>query len=432
MRDIPMYLVASFVVAVASASFAHAQTAVVNDAPRSNVSAMVSVLAYGADPTGRTDSTAAIQAALNAHPYGAIYFPARANGSPGIYKISSIKVRKTQRLVGSESTASRLSCTSVNAACVIVSDANSSYATGGIADIAIDGPGKGGSSVGLYLGGDPSGSLSPRTDFADGEVFSNILVANFHVGVKFGDNAWMDRFEGSQILGNGTGMDAPTGVLNSGEAMGITDTTIANNGVGIEDDAGFEFFIANSSIDYNHVGIKGGGINVHAVNVHFEQRSGDFVFSPYGTVNLMMNNITFLLGLTQGSDPSMIGLWPQSANVTIVGASIWSNHPVTDFLFINRASEAHAQVNLQAIGGNGNRMVRHLTNAMSNPKGVWAAGGLRLPLSTVASLPPCNAAAKGEMYAVSDAASPTYDGALTGGGTVSVPAYCNGSAWTAH
>lgn len=63
---------------------------------------------------------------------------------------------------------------------------------------------------------------------------------------------------------------------------------------------------------------------------------------------------------------------------------------------------------------------------------VAVAGGLQLPLSTVAELPICNSASKALMYAVSDAVSPTYNGALTGGGTVSVPVYCNGSTWTAH
>lgn len=57
---------------------------------------------------------------------------------------------------------------------------------------------------------------------------------------------------------------------------------------------------------------------------------------------------------------------------------------------------------------------------------------IELPVYTVAKLPTCNGAARGKYAAVSDAASPAYNAALTGGGSVSVPAYCNGSAWTAH
>lgn len=61
-----------------------------------------------------------------------------------------------------------------------------------------------------------------------------------------------------------------------------------------------------------------------------------------------------------------------------------------------------------------------------------SSNGLQLPVTTVAALPTCNTAAKGLLYAVSDATSPTYNGTLTGGGAVSVPVYCNGSSWASH
>jgi hypothetical protein len=64
--------------------------------------------------------------------------------------------------------------------------------------------------------------------------------------------------------------------------------------------------------------------------------------------------------------------------------------------------------------------------------GVMSSGGVLLPVSTVGALPSCVTGLKGAIRAVSDATSPTYNGTLTGGGAVSVPVYCNGSAWTAH
>ena len=54
------------------------------------------------------------------------------------------------------------------------------------------------------------------------------------------------------------------------------------------------------------------------------------------------------------------------------------------------------------------------------------------PAYTVATLPTCNTAAKGLNAYVTDAASPTYSGALTGGGAVVVPVFCSGAAWSAH
>jgi hypothetical protein len=56
----------------------------------------------------------------------------------------------------------------------------------------------------------------------------------------------------------------------------------------------------------------------------------------------------------------------------------------------------------------------------------------KLPVTTVAALPACNAGLKGSFAAVSDATAPAYNTALSGGGAVSIPAYCNGTGWVAH
>jgi hypothetical protein len=63
---------------------------------------------------------------------------------------------------------------------------------------------------------------------------------------------------------------------------------------------------------------------------------------------------------------------------------------------------------------------------------VFNQAGFSPIISTVSTLPVCNAGLKGTTAMVSDATSPTYNAALTGGGTVSVPVYCNGSNWSAH
>jgi hypothetical protein len=60
------------------------------------------------------------------------------------------------------------------------------------------------------------------------------------------------------------------------------------------------------------------------------------------------------------------------------------------------------------------------------------AGGVQLTVSTVAQLPVCDISHQGMLRAVNDASSPTFAGTLTGGGTVKVIAFCNGTAWVAH
>lgn len=56
-----------------------------------------------------------------------------------------------------------------------------------------------------------------------------------------------------------------------------------------------------------------------------------------------------------------------------------------------------------------------------------------LPFYTVATLPSCTAVINlYSLATVTDAASPTYNGALTGSGTNKIPVFCNGTSWVAH
>jgi hypothetical protein len=56
----------------------------------------------------------------------------------------------------------------------------------------------------------------------------------------------------------------------------------------------------------------------------------------------------------------------------------------------------------------------------------------QLALSTVEDLPTASANNTGQMFLVTDATSPTWNNALTGGGTVVCLAVSNGTDWTAH
>ena len=60
------------------------------------------------------------------------------------------------------------------------------------------------------------------------------------------------------------------------------------------------------------------------------------------------------------------------------------------------------------------------------------ASGLVLKSFTVASLPSCGLARRGQMVLVSDANAPGYDAVVRGGGAVIVPVLCNGAVWVSH
>lgn len=112
------------------ASFLQSGTGATNRSWLSKAQDIVSVLDFGADPTGNTDSTTAIQNAINSLPNsggggqqgGTVYFP------PGVYKISSvlsITVSGT-RLVGAGAWASIISNTSSTTGIISITSAASS------------------------------------------------------------------------------------------------------------------------------------------------------------------------------------------------------------------------------------------------------------------------------------------------------------------
>ena len=66
--------------------------------------------------------------------------------------------------------------------------------------------------------------------------------------------------------------------------------------------------------------------------------------------------------------------------------------------------------------------------------GTLCTTGSSFSQKTVAQLATlgCASANKGQIFIATDAASPTWNATLSGGGGVTVLAFCNGSNWTAH
>lgn len=97
---------------------------------------------------------------------------------------------------------------------------------------------------------------------------------------------------------------------------------------------------------------------------------------------------------------------------------------------------ANGQMVLQDLSGN-TKFTFTSTGGFTTPSSiqgatVYGTNGVVLPVTTVAGLPGCGAGTRGYMYVVTDASSPTYNGAVTGGGTTTVPVLCNATSWTAH
>lgn len=155
-------------------------------------------------------------------------------------------------------------------------------------------------------------------------------------------------------------------------------------------------------------------------------------------------------GITGITSNSGSGPWTHTGAFQSTGLTLSNTQNAATRLVINNQSSGASSlvgIDLEAYGGGwqidvpqnasfANSMLFKFGGAqvasLSNVGTLAVAGGLVLPITTVSALPACAAGAKGLMYAVSDATSPAYNGAVTGGGAVSVPVYCNGSSWTAH
>lgn len=60
------------------------------------------------------------------------------------------------------------------------------------------------------------------------------------------------------------------------------------------------------------------------------------------------------------------------------------------------------------------------------------AGTIQHTVFVVSSLPSCPTVGAGSEAFVTDATAPTYNTALTGGGAVGIPVFCDGTIWKAH
>lgn len=325
----------------------------------------------GADSSGQADSTAAFVKCLNQLASGDLVVPY------GRYKISGTIVKtRNQNLVGMGSKASILECQNTASACVVAADKSggpNNYAVSSIRDLGIEGPGQNGTSIGVYLGGDPNGLLSDSSAFADTVNLVDVRVTGFQYGVEWGNNAYLNKIVRSLVFSNGTAFYAPSAVSNAGESIGITDSVIFNNSdYGIDDHSNFEWMIQGSSFDYNGTAARFYGATLHASNCHFEQTNAPLFFQPYGSAELSLRDTEIIIQATAGQDNYVLNTWPQFLNLSVDDVNIWSNHTVRFFMKA-QGSIKGSVINLH---GNGNGTIQAFSD---NPTQIYIPTGVPFP-----------------------------------------------------
>jgi hypothetical protein len=167
----------------------------------------------------------------------------------------------------------------------LVSAANV-YGQGEISDLTLEGSGAGKKTIGIYIGGDPTGSTvkiyahGGPTDtvvsskaYGDHQNFNRIRDLGFGIGVQWGNHAFINAFTQSIIAGHTTGIFYPAGLVDSGENMTFVKDGIGSSKVGLEIDGFSDFYFFALSCDYN-TSVCGNVTSGRFYGSHFEQYSG--------------------------------------------------------------------------------------------------------------------------------------------------------------
>jgi len=194
--------------------------AVVNRTKNAKLADFMDILDFGADPTGNTDISTALNnayASLTAAG-GTIWFP------PGIYKLSvGVNFNTNNKpvlLQGSPGNAVVINYTATSGTAITFD-----YGTGltmgkGLRDIALVGTGPTATSVGLNIGGTVNG--------AQGTAIYDFKIDSFGVGVTFGSNTWIVKLGHGLIRNSGNNVIFPSSCVGCGENIQWDHITFAD------------------------------------------------------------------------------------------------------------------------------------------------------------------------------------------------------------
>lgn len=224
------------------------------------------------------------------------------------------------------------------------------YNIGGLEDVNLIGPSNSsGSSVGIYLGGDPAGVISPRNAQCHAQAFYNVHVHNFVRGWQFGRGAYIMQFVAGNYSENGTAVFFPRDIEYVESVAFISPVMNNNRFMGIENDSGAEITILGGSIDYNGqaAGASGpaiGGISanstglIHIYGTHFEQSSGELINIGSGSSSTSVMIESAALVLRKGAT-ALVQIGGTKSALTMRDVTGGGNSPVAEY------------VNWQATGG---------------------------------------------------------------------------------
>lgn len=295
----------------------------------------------------------------------------------------------------------------------------------------------------------------------------NTTAAGFEIASQYSGDLY---FTGGQALNNNghgveihdTGSSAPFNITFTNFQFGSTSN--GSNGNGRSGGTAYGLKIDGGS---NHIRVNGGSFAGNPTGSFLNSGGSDFAVSNYPigsttawsspgvsidntgaatltstwTFSPVGGNAIVANGVNGSYAARIIG------NATTGGSKgLWilagTNSSDSAFQITNQDNSA-SYFNLFGDGGinvggptGGNQGVNTINSQgafyVNGNKFVDSAATVLLRTYTVATLPACATGTKGGLAYVTDATAPTYGAALTGGGAVVIPVFCNGVAWTAH
>ena len=141
------------------------------------------------------------------------------SGTYNVKTANTILIPESTRLKGTEASSTQINCSTLTVgACVAASSVTGtpSNVKGGAQDLTINCGTPTSGVIGLYLGGDPTGTITPTSNLAAIMSFSRIQIGSCGYGIDFGDNAYILSFNDSTIYSNTVGVEFLSTANNSG------------------------------------------------------------------------------------------------------------------------------------------------------------------------------------------------------------------------
>jgi hypothetical protein len=239
-----------------------------------------------------------------------------------------------------------------NPALVISDGPTSQTESGGVRDIQLIG--SGGSTIGVLIGGDPSGSMSPSSDDGSSQEFYNVVLNGFGYDMQCGNNCYDIKFiSGGIQQAAHAGFYCPSGLSNSGESINFTSTSIFNNQTGISN-LGCEVNLSLSEIDYNVLAISG---SATCFECHIEQNTSPVVTSGHFK---MVGGV--ILSNSAGSDSAFINGNDANPYVYLDGVAMYNGSGSLTYCVHETGDGGSGMISIQRPTLNSDHMCSTLTN----------------------------------------------------------------------